>query len=148
MTSTFFLDTNVLIYSRDPGAKQKQERSQIWLNALIETKPPVINLQVINEFCHVALRKLPHLDVETVRADAEGLRIWGDTPIDHETLTDAWQIREAAGYQWFDCVLLAAAQNLGCSHFLSEDMRHGHVVNGITIVNPFIALPGDFTLRD
>lgn len=148
MTSTFFLDTNVLIYSRDPGAKQKQQRSQIWLNALIETKPPVINLQVINEFCHVALRKLPHLDVATLKADAEGLRIWGDTPIDYETLTDAWQIRQAAGYQWFDCVLLAAAQNLGCSHFLSEDMQHGHVVNDITIVNPFIAHPGDFMLRD
>ncbi len=117
MTSSFFLDTNVLIYSRDPGAKQKQERRENLAENADRGEPPVINLQVINEFCHVALRKLPHLAVETVRADAEGLRIWGDTPIDYETLTDAWQIREAAGYQWFDCVLLAAAQNLGCSHF-------------------------------
>lgn len=148
MTSTLFLDTNVLIYSRDPSAQKKRERTKIWLNALVETKPPVINLQVINEFCHVALRKLPHLGLATVRADAEGLRIWGDTPIDHQTLTDAWRIREVAGYQWFDCVLLAAARNLGCSHFLSEDLRHGHIVSGITIVNPFVALPGEFNLRD
>jgi predicted nucleic acid-binding protein len=144
MTSIFFLDTNVLIYSRDPGARLKQERSKQWLSTLIETSPPVINLQVINEFCHVALRKLPFLDNAAVQADAARLRIWGDTPVQYETVAEAWRLREAFGYQWFDCLLLAAARNLGCSHFLSEDMQHGQAVDGVTIINPFLALPGDF----
>lgn len=142
--STFFIDTNVLIYGRDPGAQLKRERSQLWLSSLATTNPPVVNLQVINEFCHVALRKLPFLDPAAIRADAEQLRMWGDTPVSYEDIRSAWRVRETVGYQWFDCLLLGCARNLGCTHFLSEDMQHGQTVEGVTIVNPFAALPGEF----
>jgi predicted nucleic acid-binding protein len=37
---------------------------------------------------------------------------------------------------------------LGCSHFLSEDMQHGQIVDGVTIINPFLALPGELLSQD
>ncbi len=144
MTSTFFLDTNVILYSRDLNAPLKRERARHWFKALMLSSPPVINLQVINEFCNAALRKFPYLTEAMVKADADDLRLWGDAPIDYETIEEAWRIREAFGYAWFDCVLLASAIGLNCSHFLSEDMQHGQSVNGLTIINPFLAAPGDF----
>lgn len=146
--TTFFIDTNVILYTRDRRFPEKRERAQMWLSALAERRLPKINLQVINEYCHVALRKLPFLSDQELRSDAEQLRLWGETPLDFETLTLAWRYREATGYAWFDCTLLSAAQRLGCSVFVSEDMQHGRAIDNLTIINPFIALPGDFQLRD
>jgi predicted nucleic acid-binding protein len=39
---------------------------------------------------------------------------------------------------------LAAADQLGCTHFLSEDLRHGRAVRAISVINPFLLDPRDF----
>lgn len=148
MTNTFFIDTNVLLYSRDLTNPAKRDRAQRWIRELVATGGATINLQVINEFCHAALRKFAFLTADMVKADAERLRAWGDSAIDFDTIEQAWDIRERFALSWYDCLLLESARALGCSHFLSEDMQHGQIVNGVTLVNPFIALPGDFLKRD
>ena len=43
--------------------------------------------------------------------------------------------------RWWDCLLLASALELGCTHFLSEDLQDGQVIEGLTIVNPFAHTP-------
>ena len=35
----------------------------------------------------------------------------------------------------------ASAIELGCSHFLSEDLQDGHVIGGLTVINPFLHAP-------
>lgn len=38
--------------------------------------------------------------------------------------------------QFWDALIVTAAADAGCSLFLSEDMQHGFVARGLTIVNP------------
>jgi predicted nucleic acid-binding protein len=39
--------------------------------------------------------------------------------------------------------LLASALELGCSHFLSEDLQDGQQIGDPTIINPFLHAPED-----
>jgi predicted nucleic acid-binding protein len=137
----FFVDTNVLIYTRDPTDPAKQDAATRWLLELARRDIAVVNLQVLNELCHVVLRKLPHLGVDALQEWVAELRPWGDTVVDAEITDAAWPIHVAFGYSWFDCLLLAAADRLGCTHFLSEDMGHGVRVESVAIVDPFRLAP-------
>jgi predicted nucleic acid-binding protein len=38
-------------------------------------------------------------------------------------------------------LLLASALELGCSHFLPEDLQDGQQIGGLTIINPFLHAP-------
>ena len=38
--------------------------------------------------------------------------------------------------QFWDALILTAAADAGCALLLSEDMQHGFVTRGLTIVNP------------
>jgi predicted nucleic acid-binding protein len=58
----------------------------------------------------------------------------------------ARDIHAAYKCSWWDCVLIASAIELGCTHFLSEDLQDGQRIvaggrRGLTIVNPFAHSP-------
>lgn len=144
MTTKFFVDTNVLIYALDKKPIQKAKIAVQWLDELARRGAIRINLQVINEFCHVALRKFEGRSDSDIKAMASTLSQWGQEPITAETIEAAWVIRQNFRYSWFDSLLLASAHQLKCSFFLSEDLQNGHDVVGLTILNPFIAQPSDF----
>jgi predicted nucleic acid-binding protein len=42
---------------------------------------------------------------------------------------------------YWDAAIIAAAKSLGARTVYSEDLSHGQVYDGITIVNPFLAKP-------
>jgi len=42
------------------------------------------------------------------------------------------------GYRIYDSLILAAAQQAGCTTVYSEDMQHGQAIGSLTIVNPFL----------
>ena len=135
MTMRFFIDTNILIYSRDQNDPAKRELAILWLAELAKRDIATINLQVINEITHVILRKFPAMRVEDLRRWIGALRDWGSTPVDEDVVELAWTIRADYGFSWFDCLLLAAADLLGCTHFLSEDLSHGQRVRGLIVVD-------------
>jgi len=39
--------------------------------------------------------------------------------------------------QFWDAMIISAAADAGCTILLSEDMQHGSVTRGMTVVNPF-----------
>jgi len=39
--------------------------------------------------------------------------------------------------QYYDSLLLAAAESLGCDEFITEDLNDGQLYCGIKAVNPF-----------
>ena len=53
----------------------------------------------------------------------------------HRTSVSA--TRATRRFSYWGCAILAAAQALGCSEVLSEDMQHGQIVDGMRIVEPF-----------
>jgi predicted nucleic acid-binding protein len=136
-----FVDTNVIVYARDRGSAEKRAKARRWLRYLAEREWAVVNLQVVNETIDVLLRRSAGMNEEDIRNHAEELLALGDTPVDMDEIALAWEIRARFGFRWWDCLMLAAALLLECSHVVTEDLQHGQAVGRLTIVNPFHATP-------
>lgn len=127
-----FLDSNVLIY-----AFSNDERAAVAYE-LLEARP-TISVQGLNEFVHVARRKLA-MDWQEVRDAIAALRVLCPTilPIDLAVHDEALRITERYGYSMFDALVVASALQAGCETLWSEDMQDGMVVDGrLRIANPF-----------
>lgn len=143
MTVRVFVETNVLIYARDRRDSHKRGVAAQWLAALGDASAGRVNLQVMNEFTRWLLRNEPTRALDDIRSDVDLLRIWGDRPVGHGETDLAWTIREATRFQWFDCLLLAAAELSGCNFFLTEDMIEGATIGSLSLINPFRTSPSD-----
>jgi predicted nucleic acid-binding protein len=130
-----FIDSNTFLYTFDLDETDKREVAQDWLIALAERDVGVTNLQVLNEVASVATRKSSRFADPFFRIDS--FAQFGTTPISFDTSLVARKVHASTGYSWWDCVLLASALELGCTHFLSEDLQDEQVVDGLTIVDPF-----------
>jgi predicted nucleic acid-binding protein len=66
--------------------------------------------------------------------------IWSRFQIQEMTLPilrAALRIRQAHGFSFWDSAIIAAALALGCLRVYTEDLTHGQVIEGLTIVDPF-----------
>jgi predicted nucleic acid-binding protein len=52
-------------------------------------------------------------------------------------MTGALEIRAAHRLSYWDAATVAAARALACQELYSQDMSHGRVVEGVTIINRF-----------
>jgi len=62
MNATSFVDTNVLVYSRDANAGDKQVRALAWLERLWKGRSGRLSYQVLNEYYVITTRKLNPFD--------------------------------------------------------------------------------------
>jgi predicted nucleic acid-binding protein len=134
-----FIDSNTFLYTFDLAETTKQQIAQRWLLVLAERDLGVTNLQVLNEIASVATRKSSRFNDPFFRIDS--FAQFGITPISFDTSLVARRIHASINFSWWDCLLLASALELRCTHFLSEDLQDGQVVEGLTIVDPFAHSP-------
>ena len=59
-------------------------------------------------------------------------------PTDLNVIISAMQLLSQHSLQLFDCIILASAAEAGADILLSEDMHHGFVWRGVTVINPFL----------
>ena len=128
-----FLDTNILVYafsSNDP-------RTQKAISLLADGG--IVSIQVLNEFVNVSRRKL-FRDWEEIEAALDVLMSLLDPPrpLTLEVHQTAINFARDFNYHFYDSLILAAASQAGCSILYSEDLRHGQIILGLTIRNPFI----------
>ena len=127
-----FFDTNLLIYAvtSDP----KKQRAADCLR-----RGGVASVQVLNEFVQVARRKLRHdwprieFALALFRASLDDV-----VPVTLNTHTGAVSLAREHGLSFYDALTVVAALEAGCDTLFSEDMQHGRIIGGLTIVNPFI----------
>jgi predicted nucleic acid-binding protein len=140
-----FLDSNTLLYARDQDAGPKEAQIDHWLAAVTIEDCGRANLQVLNEVTHVMLRKRKGASAEAIFEEVDALRFLGTSPLTESIVALGRKIRLATSYQWWDCLLLASALELGCTHFLSEDLQDGQRIEAggkaLTIVSPFAHTP-------
>ena len=140
-----FVDSNVLLYARDEEEEDRAQLAADWLRLLLDLGCGRTNLQALNEVTNVLLRKRRHLAPEQVFKQVDDLRPLGSAPITWEIVSAARAIRIDTRYAWWDCLLLASSLDLGCTHFLSEDMQDGQTIaigsQALTIVDPFAHSP-------
>lgn len=144
MIAPVFVDTNVLVYSRDPSDGDKQVRATQWLNHLWQTKRGRLSFQVLNEYYSVATRKLsPGVRPEDARGDVRQLLSWQPQPVDGDVLSEAWDVQDRFGVSFWDALVVAAAQAASCRYLLTEDLQHEQDLDGLTVLNPFLATPAE-----
>ena len=136
-----FVDTNVLISAEDGAEADKQHSALDWIERLWRARSGRLSTQVLNEFYVNVTRKLkpamPQGDARArVRRYAAG---WNPWQIDHATVETAWAMEARHGLQYWDCLVLAAAQHSGCTLVLSEDMQHEGRYGAVQVINPFLA---------
>ena len=141
-----FIDTNLLFYIRDVRDQKKSSAAVGWLRALAPTAQGRTNLQVLNELTNALLRQRQDLTANEVFALVDEVAFLGAEPIETHIVDLAREMRRRYRYSWWDTLLLASALELGCTHFLSEDLNDGQIVTdgparALTIVDPFAHSP-------
>jgi len=77
MTAPVFVDTNVLVYSRDARDVAKHQRAREWVEFLWDTNRGRVSRQVLHEYYVTVTRKLrPGLLTEEARSGVRTLFNW------------------------------------------------------------------------
>lgn len=140
-----FIDSTTFLYTFDSTEIDKGRVARRWLERLTEDDCGVTNLQVLNEVASVATRKTGRFGGDPFfRIDV--FADFGSHPVTFDTSLTARAIHANCKHSWWDCLLLASAIDLECTHFLSEDLQDGQQIvaegrRGLTIVNPFAHSP-------
>jgi predicted nucleic acid-binding protein len=128
-----FFDTNILVYTATSDPKKQ-------LAADCLGRGGVASVQVLNEFVHVARRKLRHdwpqieFALGLSRASLDDV-----VPVTLNTHAAAVLLAREHGLAFYDALIVAAAIEAGCDTLFTEDMQHGRAIGGLSIVNPFLA---------
>lgn len=131
MSADVALDTNILVYAYSADDAKRAVAAK-----LVEERC-LLSVQALNEFANVLRRKHGRewSDIARfTRTVAEMSRVCDLTATSHWR---ALRIAEQTGYSFYDALMLAVALENGASVFLSEDLQHGRVVEGMEIRNPF-----------
>ncbi len=138
MSDNIFVDTNILLYSRDASEPEKQAVAITRLAELWEARTGRLSVQVLNEYFVNVTRKLdPGLSPAEAWDDIEALSAWNPLPIDMAILTRSYAVQNRYQLSWWDAMIIAAAEAAGCSRLLTEDLSHGSSYLGIIVENPF-----------
>ncbi len=145
MSEPVFVDTNVLVYSRDASEAQKQPLANEWVAALWRSRSGRLSVQVLHEYYVTVTDKLrPGMDRKDARADVRTLLAWSPVPLNVGLLERAWTDQDRFRLSWWDALIVAAARTAESAYLLSEDFQDGQDLGGLRVIDPFIHEPSDF----
>jgi predicted nucleic acid-binding protein len=138
MTAAVFVDTNIFVYARDVHDPIKKTRAQEWLDVLWREQRGRTSAQVLSEYYTTVTQKLkPGLSREQAWDDVRSIGNWNPRQIDTDLLARAYEIEGRHRLNWWDCLIVAAAQVQSCTLLLTEDMHDGTNFGGVIVRNPF-----------
>ena len=127
-----FFDSNILIYTATSDPRKQQATACL-------SDGGYASVQVLNEFAHVARRKLRKdwsvIELALVQFRVSLIDI---VPITLNTHVSAVALARSHNFSFYDALIVASAFEAGCDTLYSEDMQHGRSIGGLTIVNPFL----------
>ena len=133
-----FVDTNLLVYAHDTTAGRKRDRALEVLQELWNSETGVISTQVLQELFVSLTQKIPMpIDGRKVRTIVEDLCAWEVVANDEQAILGAIDLKIKYQLSFWDALILEATRRSGATILYSEDLPHGHQVEGMTIVNPF-----------
>lgn len=138
-----FIDSNVLVYLRDPRDLTKTERAAGWVRFAAAREAIVISPQVISEFTSVLTRKLKYYTLPVIEPMVVKLRRWCSAPLTIDTSILAFDVHKRFGLAWWDSLIVASALQSDCDLLLSEDMSHGRRIGPLRILDPFLVRPDE-----
>ena len=132
-----FFDTNILVYAVDPRDVRKQKiAAELLSHAMDVNHDGAISVQVLSEFANTLRNRLhqPERRIEEYMSFFYPLLM---TEVTADMVRSALYIQKEYGIQYYDALVVAAAEKLGCHEIVSEDFNSGQLYRGMEAVNPF-----------
>jgi predicted nucleic acid-binding protein len=138
MKGDFFIDTNIIAYGFGDESNKRTLSRNIMAYAL-RTGKASISIQVIQEFCNLALRKFQNAFKPSELAEYARTSLHPICKVypSFELLERALKIHENHRLSYFDSLIVSAAIEGRCKYLLTEDMNDGQSIEGVAILNPF-----------
>jgi predicted nucleic acid-binding protein len=134
----------VLIYAVDPSSGDKHQLAKALIQQLVDRDALAVSAQVLNEFYSVVTRSKK----STLLSHDEAVRyirtIAASSIVLPVTLSETLLAVEAMmphGFSFWDALIWAAAKENGIPIVYTEDFQHGRDIEGVRIINPFLANP-------
>ena len=132
-----FFDTNMLVYAATNQEPQKGDIAcELIQHALEVNHDGVISVQVMTEFANVMKTRF--------NAAATEIDEWVSqfypllvTEVTMDVVRNALYIKEEYGIQFYDALIVATAEKLGCNEIVTEDLNPNQTYRGMAVVNPF-----------
>lgn len=132
-----FFDTNVLVYAASKQDPRKQKIAQeLIAHALDVNNDGCITLQIIQEFTNVMLKKslMPREQIENWYSYFYQLV---GSEVTSDMIRNAIWIQYEYKVQYYDAIMIASAEKLGCHEIVTEDLNDGQIYRGMMAINPF-----------
>jgi predicted nucleic acid-binding protein len=132
----FTLDSNILVYATDSASALRHGLAVSLVDGSTEADC-VLTVQSLGEFFHAVTRKGIAPRLAAARQVHDWMGVFSTAAASETALGAAIDISAAGLLSFWDALLVATAEEAGCSLVLSEDMHDGMKLGGITIRNPF-----------
>ncbi len=133
------VDTNILIYASLAAEPRDRHIAAINLMEKLAAYGAIIPLQVIGEYLAVCRRKKIVSLTDAQARVLAWLSVYDAIPSQQDDYFSAAEISDHHKLQYFDALIIAVAARARAKILLSEDMQDGLVVEGLRVVNPFVA---------
>lgn len=133
-----FFDTNILIYAVDEEESGKHELAGELVEAHLVEGDGLISVQVLREFYSATRRLRRPLSEEQARQMVEYFSTFRTLPEDSRMVLAAMRRSQELVLSFWDALIIEAALKGGADRLLTEDLQHGHVIEGVRIENPFL----------
>lgn len=148
MSAKIFVDTNVLVYSRDASEPKKQPQALLWMKHLWASQTGRLSYQVLQEFYSIVTTKLqPGMEPQSARDDVQALIAWNPIILNNDVIKGAWVFQDRFHLSWWDSLIVSAAQLGGCKYLLTEDVQDRQIFGDVGILNPFLHPPESLNLQ-
>lgn len=143
----FFLDTNVLVYTRDTSSPDKAARAASVIEELTAIEEAAVSTQVLAEYLWVVTRRLPQplTLIAAINEVQRFQRLFTVVSSSIDIFNLALDLMATHQMTIWDAQIAAAASSCGASVLLTEDAQSQPIIHGVSYANPFA---DDFDWRD
>jgi predicted nucleic acid-binding protein len=131
-----FLDTNIILYANDATDKRKQDLAIEIVAGGIREGSAVISTQVLQEYAVNAVGKLKQ-ELPVVMHQLRLLEFMFIVPASPDLGRRGLEISGLFDINFWDALIVAAAEHARCDRILSEDLNPGQFYCGMECVDPF-----------
>ncbi len=132
-----FFDTNILLYAAtDQDPRKGDIARELIAHAITVNHDGCISTQVLSEFTNVMIGKL-HQRREVVDGYLDYFRDLLEIDVTIDLVRHAIDVKEEYGIQFYDALIVSAAEKIGCTEIVSEDLNPAQTYRGMAVVNPF-----------
>jgi predicted nucleic acid-binding protein len=130
-----FVDTNILVYAHDADAAEKHQAAVEKVAGLWDRPyPPAISGQVLEELYVTLVKK--NASVKDRRRVTGIYLAWEIIPNDSALFIAAVSLHERFQLNFWDALIVAAAQRAKADVLWSEDLQDGQKFDDVRVQNP------------